>query len=209
MPKKENSKKEIRFSGEIRAAQNDAEPEKHIVVGQPIVFEQPTVLFTDESGVEYKEVVDKNALTTTDLSDVAFKYNHSDDVMVMARTRNKTLTLKVDGQGLSAEALLANTSSGNDMYELIKRGDIDKMSYAYVVAEDSYDHETHTRRILNIKKLYDVSAVDFPAYDQTSISARDYFSSKTEEEKHISDEKNKEIMNLRKLKVSLAEKSIQ
>ena len=72
---------------------------------------------------------------------------------------------------------------GRRLYEEIKGGYIDKMSFAFVVSEDSYDRDTHTRRILGIKRLYDVAAVDIPAYDATSISARSYFSAEAEKMK--------------------------
>jgi len=111
------------------------------------------------------------------MSDIPFKYNHSDDVMIMARTRNGTLVTQTDDKGLLIRATLANTSSGRDLYELIKRKDIDKMSFAFTVTSETYDEDTHTRTINKIKKLYDVAAVDMPAYDDTSISARSFFES--------------------------------
>ena len=201
----ENSKKEIRY-GELRAADMPDDTEtKNTVEGYAVVFEQPTVIFSN-GDTDYKEVVDRDALVGADLSDVPFKYNHSENVMVMARTRNKTLTLTVDKMGLNIKAELANTTSGNDMYELIRRGDVDKMSYAYTVAEDSYDHITQTRRILKIKKLYDVSAVDLPAYDQTSISARDYFNAQEEMEKRAVEEQQKSEMEIKRRRLELAEK---
>lgn len=150
-----------------------------IVEGYAIVFEDPTVLY-EIDGIQYKEVIDRNALVGADMSDVPFKYNHSNDNFVLARTRNKTLELISDEKGLFIRANLANITAGQDLYKLIKRGDIDKMSFGFSIAEDNYDSLTHTRRILKIKKLYDVSAVSEPAYDGTSISARDYFSAQEE-----------------------------
>ena len=202
----ETSKKEVRY-GEIRAAQDAQPEEERLVEGYAVVFDSPTVLW-DDGETQYKEVVDRNALADADLSDVPFKYNHSDNVMVMARTRNKTLALNIDDKGLYIKAQLADTTSGNDLYKLIDRRDIDKMSYAYTVDEDgdSYDRETHTRRILKIKKLYDVSAVDLPAYDQTSISARDYFKSKADGEKQAQEEQRQVQMNIMKRRLELAEK---
>lgn len=69
------------------------------------------------------------------------------------------------------------------MYELIKRGDVDKMSFAFTVREESYDKETRTRKILKFKKIWDVSAVDTPAYSDTHISARDYFAARVDAER--------------------------
>ena len=180
-------KREIRLA-ELRAL--DLENDNQLVQGYALVFDQPTVLY-EYGGVEYKEVIARGALDEADLTDVPFKYNHSDNVMIMARTRNKTLQLTIDDTGLLINADLAKTTSGKDMYELIRRGDIDKMSFAFRVKEDSYDRETNTRTILKISKLYDVAAVDMPAYDQTSISARSYFEERTLEN-------SKEIVLLRK-----------
>jgi len=177
----EKANREIRLA-ELRTA---ADPgEEMIVEGYALVFDQPTVLY-EYNGIKYKEVVARGALDEADLSDVPFKYNHSNDIMIMARTRNKTLELRVDDKGLAIRARLAPTTAGKDLYQLIKRGDIDKMSFAFTVTEDSYDRETHTRTILKIKKLYDVAAVDMPAYEQTSISARRFFELESEKEQAL------------------------
>lgn len=183
-------KKEIRMA-EIRIAQADSN--EMIVSGCPVVYDAPTVLW-EYDGIQYKEVIDRGALDGADMADVPFKYNHSSNVMVMARTRNKTLQLVVTEAGLSVTANLAPTSAGKDLYELIKRGDIDKMSFAFVVKQDYYDRDMHTRHIKKIKKLYDVSAVDMPAYDSTSISARSYFEAEAEKELHIQRERKRMIL---------------
>jgi len=165
-----------------------------LVTGYAAVLEQPTIICTID-GVNYFEVIDKNAFDGCDYKDVPFKYNHSDNFLVLARTRNKTLQLSVDNTGLLIKANLAPVQAGKDLYGLIQRGDIDKMSFGFSVNQDSYDQQTHTRRILSINKIWDVSAVDTPAYDGTSIqtddggniSARDYFSAKAEMEQKIKD----------------------
>src|SRR5690606_6683722 len=115
------------------------------------------------------------------------KYNHSDHLMIMARTRNKTLELIPDDQGLLVRARLANTTAGRDLYELIRRGDVDKMSFAFTVDEDSYDKESRTRVIKRFKRIWDVSAVDIPAYDSTYISARSYFAAQAEAERQAAE----------------------
>jgi len=187
----EKTKKEIRLAElRIKSDLTANEGNDMIVEGYAVIFNEPTVIFTDSAGIEYYEVIDKHALDNCDMSDVPFKYNHSDDVMVMARTRNKTLQLSVDDKGLFIRANLANTTTGNDLYQLIKRGDIDKMSFAFVVAPegDNYDVKTRTRIITAIEKLFDVSAVDLPAYDTTSISARGYFESQEEIRKQLEKE---------------------
>jgi len=149
------------------------------VEGYAATFEK-TILF-EYDGVEYKEIIDRNAFTNADVSDVIFNYNHGGKVM--ARTRNNTLELKVDNKGLWMSAKVDGTVEGRNIHEEIKGGYIDRMSFAFRVEEDAYNRETQTRTILRIKKLWDVSAVDIPAYDSTSISARGYFEAEAEKER--------------------------
>ena len=150
----------------MRVAIDDSQDQKMLIQGYAIRFNEPAIFNFD--GVEYREVIDPRALDKTDMRDVPLRYNHSDNVMVMARTRNKTLQLIKDEQGLRILADLANTTAGRDLYELIKRGDVDKMSFAFTVTKDDYDRETRTRTILAIDKIFDVSAVDTPAYESSS-----------------------------------------
>jgi phage prohead protease, HK97 family len=157
-----------------------------IVEGRAIVYESPTVLYEIE-GVKYYEVIARGALDGADLRDVPFKYNHSNSVMIMGRTRNKTLELIPDDQGMLVRARLANTTAGRDLYELIRRGDVDKMSFAFTIDKDEYDRDTRTRRILRFKRIWDVSAVDTPAYDQTYISARSWFEAQAEAERQAAE----------------------
>lgn len=175
--------KEVRLA-EIRVF--DSAPGEMIVEGRAIVYDTPTLIW-EWDGIKYYEIIARGALDGADLRDVPFKYNHSDSVMVMARTRNGTLKLETDENGLLVRAELADTTTGRDLYALIKRGDIDKMSFAFTVAEESYDRDTRTRKILRFKKIWDVSAVDIPAYADTHISARDYFKSQAEAERHAAE----------------------
>ena len=107
------------------------------------------------------------------MSDVIFNYNHGGKVV--ARLRNKTLALNIDERGVNIDADLGGTTAGRELYEEIDGGYVDKMSFSFTVREASYDSVTHTRTITKVKKLYDVSAVDIPAYNDTSISARSFF----------------------------------
>lgn len=177
------SKREIRIA-ELRAVEPFEDNQEMIVEGRAIVYDSPAVMYEFE-GVKYYEVITRSALDGADLKDVPFKYNHSDDVMVMARTRNGTLSLIPDESGLLIRASLANTTAGRDLYELIKRKDIDKMSFAFTVTDDGedYDKKTHTRTITKFKRIWDVSAVDTPAYSDTSISARSFFEAEAERER--------------------------
>src|SRR5690606_16535845 len=169
-------------SAELRAGEPSGDANEMIDEGRAIVYERPTVLF-EIDGVRNHQDIASGALRCTELNAVPFKYNHSSSVMVMARTRNKTLELIPDEQGLLVRAKLANTTAGRDLYELIKRGDIDKMSFAFTVEKDEYDRDTRTRRILRFKRIWDVSAVDTPAYQDTYISARSYFMAQAEAER--------------------------
>ena len=179
------TQREIRMA-ELRAIEPAGDTQEMIIEGRAIVYERPTVMY-EIDGIKYYEVIARGALDGADLKDVPFKYNHSSSVMVMARTRNKTLELIPDDQGLLIRANLANTTAGRDLYELIRRGDIDKMSFAFTVAEDSYDRDARTRRILRFKRIWDVSAVDTPAYQDTYISARNYFMAQAEAERRAAE----------------------
>jgi uncharacterized protein len=169
------------FNFEIRAAQTD-EKEELYVEGRAITFNDPTVLW-EYDGVQYKEQIDDRALDDADMTDVIFNYNHGGKVM--ARTRNKTLELSIDKKGLNVRARLDGTEEGRKLYEEIKGGYIDRMSFRFTVTESAYDSENHMRTIRKIKKLYDVSAVDIPAYDKTSISARSFFELEREKEQKV------------------------
>ena len=132
------------------------EVQEMIVEGQAVTFESETTLFKCGE-TEYKEVIDRNAFNEADMSDVIFNYNHSGKVV--ARTRNNTLRLNIDSNGLNIEARLDGTDEGRKLYEEIKGGYIDRMSFCFTIKEESYNQETHTWRVLKIDKLYDVSAV--------------------------------------------------
>jgi HK97 family phage prohead protease len=108
------------------------------------------------------------------MKDVPLKYNHQDNFLVIARTRNESLTLEVDDVGLKVRAKLLDTASNQDIYKMVQNGLLDKMSFAFSVKEQSWDRsgEIPKRTIKSIERLYDVSIVDTPAYEDTSIYAR-------------------------------------
>lgn len=157
-----------------------------IVEGYAATFNQPYVLY---EGKDYRilEQIDPVAFKECDMADVIFQYNHTG--RVFARTKNNTLTCTADNTGLKITADLGGTEIGRQLYAEIKGGYTDKMSFGFVVAEDkresTEDHETGfvtmTRTITKVKKLYDVSAVSFPANDATSISARNFSNGVIEE----------------------------
>lgn len=160
---------ERRFEFEARAVQVDGQPDELWVEGYAARFNSSTVLF-EYDGVEYREKIDARAFDSANMSDVIFNFNHSG--RVMARTRNKTLQLSVDEQGLFIRARLDGTTEGRSLYDDIRGGYIDRMSFRFTVGEESFDRDNREWTVLRVKRLYDVSAVDIPAYDDTSISAR-------------------------------------
>lgn len=154
------------------------EPQDDMVVeGYATTFNEPYLLWRD-GNYEVWEQVDSKAFENTDLSDVVMQYNH--EGRVFARNSNGTLTLRADDHGLHVTALLGGTEIGRQLYEEIKGGYTNKMSFGFTVDEDKReiveegDNVRVMRTILNIGKLYDVSAVSIPANDGTAISARTY-----------------------------------
>lgn len=162
------------FDFEMRADKN----EKHgnFVEGTPIVFEQSTDLRW------FAEVIDRHALDKADLKDVRFLVNHNTDMIPLARSRNNnensTMQMEVKEHGMDIRVDLdveGNTEAKN-LYSAIERGDVSGMSFMFTVdGEEWLDLESDypTRRITSIGKVFEVSAVTFPAYEQTSIQARD------------------------------------
>ena len=134
-----------------------------------------------EDGTKIYERIDAHALDGADMSDVIMQYDH--EGRVFARQSNKTLILQPDYKGLKVAADLGKTDLARGLYQDIEAGMINKMSWAFSVAEESYDRETHTRTILKIKKVYDVSAVSIPANGDTEISARAFASRSYERER--------------------------
>lgn len=155
----------------------DGGGEEAVVDGYATTFHQPYVLY-DSRYYQIVEQVAPGAFDECDMTDVIMQYDHSG--RVFARTKNGTLTLSTDAIGLKITADLGGTDIGRQLYQEIKGGYTNKMSFGFVVAEDqkvyTEDHETGkeicTRTITKVKKLYDVSAVSIPANDMTSISAR-------------------------------------
>lgn len=152
------------------------------VTGHAVVYDSPTVLY-EYDGIEYKEVISRDAFKDCDISKCCLKYNHSDHIPILARVKGGSLKIESDNIGLKFEANLFDTSVARDVYALVKNGGLDKCSFAFTVAEQEYDKLTHTRTIKKIDKLFDVSIVDIPAYDDTDVSARDFFTAEAEKSK--------------------------
>ena len=166
--------REIRaFDFEVRAEQN--EEHGHFLSGRPIVYNSRTNLGW------YDEIIAGGALDGTDLKDVRFLINHNTDMIPLARSRNNnansTMQMVVDGGGMEIRVDLdtENNAEARSLYSAVERGDITGMSFMFTVDEDTWSEKetAHpTRTVRKIGRVYEVSAVTFPAYEQTSISAR-------------------------------------
>ena len=168
------NKKEIRaFNFEVRAEETER---GHTLTGMPIVFDERTDLGW------YDEIIDKGALDRTDLKDVRFLINHNTDMIPLARSRNNnensTMQMTVDqsrGMAIRVDLDTENNTDAKSLYSAVERGDISGMSFMFTVDKDMWediDTEHPTRHILSISRVFEVSAVTFPAYEATSIQAR-------------------------------------
>lgn len=144
----------------------------YYVEGYATTFDKPYLLYEFEDGTKFYERIDAHALDGADMGDVIMQYDHAG--RVFARQSNKTLILVPDHKGLLVAADLGKTDLARGLYQDIEAGMITKMSWAFTVAEETYDRVTRTRTILKIKKVYDVSAVSIPANGDTEISARNF-----------------------------------
>lgn len=153
------------------------EEESYIVEGYATTFDDPYILY-QEPGWTLREQVARNAFEGCDMSDVIMQYNHAG--RVFARNSNGTLKLADDDHGLRIRADLGGTEIGRELYEEIKGGYTNKMSFAFrveeservIVENEETGEKDVLRTITKISKLYDVSAVSYPANDATEISAR-------------------------------------
>lgn len=161
-------KKETRLA-EVELREED---EKMILEGYAILYNEETLIGTREYG--FIESIDPNALSEDAIKDVPMKYNHMDSFLIIARTKNKSLELTSDEKGLKVGAELLDTQHNKDIYKMVKSGLLEKMSFAFTVKEQIWNHDGNVpkRLITKIDRLYDVSIVDIPAYDNTSIFAR-------------------------------------
>lgn len=139
-----------------------------VIVGYPIVFNKRSVKLWD-----FYEVVNPRALDDTlKDSDVRAFYSH-DSAQVLGREKNDSLTLKTDKKGLKMELVPPDTTLGRDVTELIRRGDVDGMSFGFIATDERWykDGDDEVRELLGID-LHEVSPVSFPAYPDTTIALR-------------------------------------
>lgn len=189
MSKKEQTTKEMRIS-ELRALDITEDNKEMTVEGYAAVFEEETDLGW------CKEVIDRDAFNDCNMNDCVLKYNHNDNCLILARTRNKSLTLTVDNKGLKIKANLIDTTQNRDIYKMIKAGLLDKMSFAFSVRKQEWDYENDVRRIKEIEQLFDVSVVDVPAYETTEIYARSKECYEKDKNKYTNEKIEKEKLKL-------------
>ena len=163
---------------EIRSAETEdvEQEERKVVTGYASTFNEPYTLYENDDW-RFDEVVDARAFDNTDMSDVIMQYDH--EGRVFARISNNTLTVTPDERGLLIEADLGGTELGRQLFEEIRGGYTNKMSFGFTVdGEEVRDTKAPdgkaltVRTITSVRKLYDVSAVSLPANDATSISVR-------------------------------------
>lgn len=159
-----------RSFAEYRAEKNEDGTIGHIS-GVPIVFEQKT-----DIGGWFEETIARGAISEDVLRDVAFFYNHDLNSKPLARTRTGKLKFTIENDGVHMDAdVNLQRSDVNDMYLAINDGDIDGMSFMFRVEADEWtdlDSDYPKRRITKIGYVQEVSAVNYPAYEGTSINAR-------------------------------------
>lgn len=174
MPIKEGREYRTFNASEFSAKQED---ESYIVEGYATTFDVPYDF--GFSGV--KEQVSRTALDEADMSDVIFQYDHKG--RVLARQRNNSLVIMPDEHGLYVRADLSGSEQGRQLWEEIKNGLTDRMSWGFLVPEDGWDYDVNTRTstITRITKVFDVSAVSIPANDDTEIKVRSYIDGVIEE----------------------------
>ena len=162
------------YNFEIRAENNEKNGDH--IVGRPIVYDSKTNLGC------FDEIIEAGALDKANLKDVRFLINHNTDMIPLARSRNNnensTMQLEVDKDGMSIRVNLdtENNTEARNLYSAIKRGDITGMSFMFTIDREEWEDlesEHPIRHIKAIGQVFEVSAVTFPAYEATEISARD------------------------------------
>ena len=162
------------YNFEIRAENNEKNGDH--IVGRPIVYNSRTNLGW------FDEIIEAGALDKSNLKDVRFLVNHNTNMIPLARSRNNnensTMQMEVDKDGMSIRVNLdtENNTEARNLYSAIKRGDITGMSFMFTIDDEEWENlesDHPTRHIRKISQVFEVSAVTFPAYESTEISARD------------------------------------
>ena len=146
-------------------------PEEGKAIGYAALFNTAA-----DIGGAFEEYIEPGAFDEADMSDVRALFNH-DPNMLLARTASGTLRLSIDQKGLRYEFDIPDTNAGRDLRELLRRGDISQSSFGFSIAEEDWEERRgmkSKRKIKKIKRLYDVSPVTFPAYQETSVALRSF-----------------------------------
>lgn len=197
---KEKKTKEIRLNTENLEVRNDEQNNKMIIEGYPIVFNQEAYLDCGVPEWSFYEKIDSRAFENADMSDVALKYNHNDNFLILARTRNESLKLTIDEHGIFMHAELIDTTQNRDVYKMVESGLLNEGSFAFTVTGETEtvdaDGIVH-RTITGIGKLFDVAICPNGAYGNlTEIYARSYELLESTKAKAEA-EKRREILRLK------------
>lgn len=161
------------YNFEVRAENNEKNGD--FITGRPIVYDSKTNLYY------FDEIIERGALDKANLKDVRFLVNHNTDMIPLARSRNNNenstmqMTVDKDGMGIRVNLDTENNSDARNLYSAIKRGDISGMSFMFTIDREEWEgleSDHPTRHIKSIGQVLEVSAVTFPAYEATEISAR-------------------------------------
>ena len=160
----------------------------YIVEGYALVYDEAYPFGPDGA----MERIARGALAGADMSDVIFQLNH--EGQTLARLRNGTLGLDSDDHGLRVRADLGGSAKGRELYESIKNGLIDQMSWGFTLEEGGWewDAATRTSTVTRVAKVYDVSAVSLPANPATELHARSYIDGVIEAERRESAQRDRE-----------------
>lgn len=209
MKNKEVQKNEAQKKFETRAYSFDLRAERRseenigVIVGRPIVYESKTDLGY------FDEIIARGALDKADLRDVLFFVNHDLSKIPVARSRNNnknsTMQLIVDNDGMGIRANLdLNNTESNNLFSAVERGDITGMSFMFIIESEEWDDlnkEHPTRTIKAISRVIEVSAVNFPAYEDTEINTRN--KSVLESARALENVRNGALENARKNELEL------
>lgn len=165
---KEREYRDFALSDIVLSRSEEGENEQFVVEGYAMKW-SPYVLYEDTDGTPVYEQFERSCFEGCDLSDVIFQENHTGSVL--ARTRNKTLEISFDDIGMYIRANLGFSQKGRDLYEAIRNGLMDRMSWGFIPGEYKFDKLARTFIHKSIKKTFDVSAVSLPANDNTIISS--------------------------------------
>ena len=156
------------FRTKFKATRAENTPDELIIEGYFALYEQETELWD-----QCFEIISKGAFDNTLNNDIRALWNHNSQY-VLGRNRAGTLELNADDKGLFGRITLPNTTYAKDLYEVVKRGDVDQCSFGFNINSEELEelaNGTYRWRITDID-LHEVSIVTFPAYENTSVEAR-------------------------------------